>query len=234
MSTTSSHTVKAVFTFKDNVCKDKFIEFANGEKGLSVTRNWKGCQSIDVYEEHSNHLSVVIWQKWDSKEDHESYVKFRHDDGSFDFLGDLISCPPVIESLRPVVFKTDEEQIRDIIQDMCNKDHNLAMKHMSDDCLFIRPTGNPLTKEGWDNMMKKPEFAVSVELSELVSINRLHVCGDMAWVCYTNHSKFNYSGNSNDDIAVFTSVLQRMDGKWVVVHGQRSTGRNPSEELPKF
>ena len=38
----------------------------------------------------------------------------------------------------------------------------------------------------------------------------------------------------NDDIAVFTSVLQRVGGDWVVVHGQRSSGRSPSDEPPKF
>ena len=41
-------------------------------------------------------------------------------------------------------------------------------------------------------------------------------------------------GNSNDDVAVLTAVLQRVDGKWSVVHGQRSTGRNPSDVPPKF
>jgi len=106
------------------------------------------------------------------------------------------------------------------------------MKHMHDDCVFIRPTGNPLTKETWDKMMNND--AVSVELSELVSINKLNVCGDMAWVCYTNHAVFNYMGNANDDIAVLTAVLQRVDGKWVVVHGQRSTGRKPTDEPPKI
>ena len=228
----SHHTVKATFTFKDRESKEKFIVFCNGERGLSVTRGWDGCVSIDCFEDAANDLQVVIWQKWASKENHESYVKFRHDDGSFDFLGELISSPPEISALRPVVFKTDEEQIRGVVEDMCNKDHNLAMKHMHDDCVFIRPTGNPLTKETWDKMMNND--AVSVELSELVSINKLNVCGDMAWVCYTNHAVFNYMGNANDDIAVLTAVLQRVDGKWVVVHGQRSTGRKPTDEPPKI
>ena len=57
--------------------KEKFIEFCNGEKGLSVTRAWKGCQSLDCYESHDDSNKIVIWQKWDSKEDQQSYIKHR-------------------------------------------------------------------------------------------------------------------------------------------------------------
>ena len=52
-----SHTVKAVFTFKDGGGKDKFVEFCNSENGLSVTRAWEGCQSIECYESSENSYS---------------------------------------------------------------------------------------------------------------------------------------------------------------------------------
>jgi ketosteroid isomerase-like protein len=228
----SEHTVKAVFTFKDQESKERFIEFCNGEKGLSVTRSWEGCQSIECYEQSDNALAVVIWQKWASKANHESYVKHRHDDGSFDFLGELISAPPQISPLRPVVFKSDKEQIEDVVKAMCNKDHRVGMAHTHNDCLFIRPTGNPLNMEGWEKMMTNDD--VNVESNDLVSINKMEVCGDMAYVCYTNHGKFIYKGTQNDDIAVLTSVLKKVDGRWVVVHGQRSTGRSPTDAPPVF
>ena len=232
MSETSGHTACAVFTFKNQESKEKFIEFCNGENGLSVTRGWKGCRSIDCYEAHDNDKKIVIWQKWDSKEDHESYVKHRHEDGSFEFLHSLIASPPEISALRPVVFKTDKEQIEDVVKDMCNKDHHVGMKHMSDECVFVRPTGNPLTKKGWDEMMNNDD--VSVTSSELLKINRLSVVGNSAHVCYTSHSKFNYKGTENDDVAVFSCVLQKVDSKWMVVHGQRSTGRKPTDGMPEF
>lgn len=232
MSETPGHTACAVFTFKDQESKEKFVEFCNGENGLSVTRGWKGCRSIDCYEAHDNDKKIVIWQKWDSKEDHESYVQHRHEDGSFDFLHSLIASPPEISALRPVVFKTDREQIEDVVKDMCHKDHTVGMKHMSDDCVFIRPSGNPLDKKTWDEMMTNGD--VTVTTSELKSINKLHVVGDMAHVCYTSHGKFTYKGTENDDVAVFTSVIQKVNGKWVVVHGQRSTGRGLNEPAPKF
>ena len=227
-----AYTVKAVFTFKDFESKSKFIDFCNGEKGLDIARNWDGCQSLECYEGLDNPLSVTIWSKWAGRENHESYVKFRHEDGSFDFLGDLVAAPPEISGLSPVVFKTDEQQVEDVIRDMCNKDHRVGMKHTHDDCLFIRPTGNPLNMEGWEAMMTNEN--VSVESNELVCINKMKIVGDMAFVCYTNHGKFNYMGTENDDIAVLTSVLERVNGRWVVVHGQRSTGRKPTEKLPAF
>ena len=49
MSESTPHTVSAVFTFKDVASKNKFINFCNGDNGLSVTRAWKGCQSIECY-----------------------------------------------------------------------------------------------------------------------------------------------------------------------------------------
>ena len=99
------------------------------------------------------------------------------------------------------------------------------MKHMSDDCVFVRPSGNPLDKAGWDAMMNNAD--VSVTSNELVGINKLKIVGDLAYVCYTTHGVFNYKGTENNDVAVLTSVLQKVNGCWKVVHGQRSTGHSP-------
>ena len=230
--TNSPYMVKAVFTFKDNESKDKFIDFCNGDKGLSVTRARKGCISLDCYEKVDNPLAIVLWQKWESKEDQESYIQFRHEDGSFDFLGELVACPPDISPIRPVIFKTDRQQIEEVVRDMCDKDHTRGMQHMDDECLFIRPTGNPLNKTEWDSMMNNED--VSVESNELMKINKVDIEGDMAYVVYTNHGKFNYKGTANDDVAVLTAILKRVEGHWRLVHGQRSTGRNPDEPMPSF
>jgi len=232
MAQQQSHTVKAVFTFKDNECKDKFIEFCNGENGLSVTRGWQGCQSIECYESYENTNQITIWQKWDNQEAHASYVQHRHDDGSFDFLGELIASPPEIIPLRSVNFQTDREQIEAIVRDMCNVDYTLGSKHMHEKCVFVRPSGNPLDMTQWIQMMTSPD--VNFESNDLVSINKVEISGNMAYVCYTTHGKFNYKGTANDDVAVLTSVLQRINGRWQVVFGQRSTGRSPMEQGPVF
>ena len=137
MTDTSVHTVRVALTFKDPVSKDKFIDFCNGDNGLSVTRAWEGCLSLECYEKQDDPMGVIIWSKWASQENHASYVKHRHDDGSFDFLGELVSSPPDIVPLTPVHFTTDREQIEKVIHDMCNKDHRVGMKHMHEDCVYV-------------------------------------------------------------------------------------------------
>lgn len=230
--TENSYRVCAKFTLKDQDSKDRFISFGNGETGLSVTRGWKGCQSIEMYESREDPNVIVIWQRWDSKEDQESYVKHRHEDGTFELLGELVACPPEITPIKDMVMKTEEEKVKDVVEDMCNVDYKVGMKHMDDDCVFIRPTGNPLNKKGWETMMTNDD--VKVESSKLVSINNLSICGCCAYVCYTQHGKFTYKGVENDDVAVFTSVMRKVDGKWMVVQGHRSTGRKPSDPQPEF
>ena len=80
MSEKKSYRVCAVFTLKDAESKNRFIAFGKGENGLSVTRSWKGCQSIEMYESQENPNKIIIWQMWDSKEDHESDVQLRLED----------------------------------------------------------------------------------------------------------------------------------------------------------
>ena len=230
--TENSYRVCAVFTLKDQECKKRFIEFANGENGLSVTRAAKGCLSLNMFESREDEMKLIIWQKWDSKEDQEAYIKHRHEDGTFEMIGEIVACPPDITPIKDMVMKTEEEKVKDVVEDMCNVDYKVGMKHMHDDCVFIRPTGNPLDKKGWETMMTNDD--VKVESSNLVSINNLSICGCCAYVCYTQHGKFTYKGNENDDVAVFTSVMRKVDGKWMVVQGHRSTGRKPSDPQPQF
>ena len=230
--TESSYRVCAVFTLKDQESKNRFIEFANGDNGLSVTRAAKGCKSLNMFESREDAMKLIIWQEWDCKENQQAYIKHRHEDGTFEMIGEIVACPPDITPFKEMVMKTEEEKVRDVINDMCQVDYKLGMKHMHDDCVFIRPTGNPLNKKGWEDMMSNDD--VKVESSKLVSINKLSVCGCCAYVCYTQHGKFTYKGTSNDDVAVFTCVLRKYDGVWKVVQGSRSTGRKPSDPQPTF
>ena len=230
--TESSYRVCAVFTLKDQDSKNRFIEFANGDNGLSVTRSAKGCKSLNMFESREDAMKLIIWQEWDCKENQQAYIKHRHEDGTFEMIGEIVACPPDITPIKEMVMKTEEEKIRDVINDMCNVDYKLGMKHMHDECVFIRPSGNPLDKKGWEEMMTNDN--VKVVSSKLVVVNKLSICGCCAYVCYTQHGKFTYKGISNDDVAVFSCVLRKCDGVWKMVQGQRSTGRKPEEPLPVF
>lgn len=137
-------------------------------------------------------------------------------------------------NLAQSIHTSNEDDLQLIIREITSMKDNKAggRQHMDESCLFIRPTGNPLTMTQWDEMMNSPD--VTMTSSKLLSINKLKVIGNMAYACYTTHSQFNYKGTDNDDIAVFTGVFEKKEGKWIMIHGQRSTGRTPSEELPKF
>lgn len=214
----------AVFSLKDNVSKNTFVDWCNGDNGLKITRGWEGCISLKMFEARENPNKVIIWQKWTNKESQEAYIKHRHDDGTFDLLTPLMSAPPDINPIKEMVMKSDKEQIEDVVKGMCSTDYNKVISHMHENCLIIRPSGNPLDVKGYKNMMTSND--VSVELNEFISINKLEIHEDVAFVCYTSHGKFNYKGTENDDFAVFTSILKKIEGKWVVIHGQRSKGRN--------
>jgi hypothetical protein len=126
----------------------------------------------------------------------------------------------------------NKNQIKQIVKDMCNVDYLVGKKHMHDSSVFVRPSGNPLDLNGWDKMMNNED--VSVESNDLLSINKLHVNGNMGYVCFTSHGKFRYKGTYNDDVAVLTYILEKIDDKWKIVWGQRSTGRKPDEDPPNF
>ena len=131
--------------------------------------------------------------------------------------------------------KAVSDLINDFVRLMNEKDYPEVMDMMSDDIVIVRPSGNPLTKEGWGNMLNSDD--VVAKGSKLLNIHVIEgsEVGDMCYACYTTHSKFTYKGTENDDVAVFVVIFRKgNDNKWKMHYMQRSTGRKPSEPLPKF
>ncbi len=74
--------------------KDTFLQFMG--KGLGLTRQFKGFHHISIHmEENSNH--VLFFQKWDSKEAHQSYVRYREESGVLSELLNLFENEPVVK-----------------------------------------------------------------------------------------------------------------------------------------
>ena len=93
---------------------------------------------------------------------------------------------------------------------------------------MIRPSGNPLTKESWREMVTAKD--ISMESTELKSVDSVNLIaeGKVAVVTYTAHDKFSYKGTPNDDLAKFSGVLEKQaDGAWKFVHLHRATGQSP-------
>ena len=51
--------------------------------------------------------------------------------------------------------------------------------------------------------------------------------GNVAVVTFLEESAFVYKGTPNEDLAKWTAVLEKVDGKWKYVHGHRGTGQPP-------
>lgn len=73
----------ARFSFKSHDDKNNFINILRGEDGLNVTRAWKGCYSIKVFEEQEKTSEIFILGEWEDKEAHESYMDMRKETGLF-------------------------------------------------------------------------------------------------------------------------------------------------------
>lgn len=145
--------------------------------------------------------------------------------------------------LQESSFAQDKQNIHDTLNSMSvalnNNNVKAASKYLLDNALLIRPTGNPLTKKDWVNMLNSKD--VNIKKSELIDVNKIDINRDWAFVCYTLHETFSYKGSDNDDISVCTALLKKVRNVrlgapdvWKLSYLQRSTGRSTDEPLPKF
>jgi ketosteroid isomerase-like protein len=132
-----------------------------------------------------------------------------------------------------------EDQVKSVITNMVMAMNvgnvEKAAEWVADDAVFVRPTGNPLTKQQWVSMLNSPD--VKIVSNEVKDFHRVdvHQAGDWALICYTTHAKFNYKGTENDDVSVFSVIVKRNSDKgWKLSWLQRSTGRLPTDEMPVF
>ena len=96
-----------------------------------------------------------------------------------------------------------------------------------DSCIFIRPSGNPLTLDSMKAMFQSG--VATITKHDLVDVDTVKVvAGGLAAVAtYRMHSIFTYNGTENNDVAKFSSVLENVDGQWKFVHSHRATGQAP-------
>ena len=75
--------VVAEFPMTEQGAQD-LIDWSKSDDGYVVTRQHKGFEDIRTFlaEDKKNYL----YEKWDSKEDHQAYLDFRVKDGLMGFL----------------------------------------------------------------------------------------------------------------------------------------------------
>ena len=100
-------------------------------------------------------------------------------------------------------------------------------KYYKEDCVIIRPSGNPLSLEGWKGMLGSEDVVVSADEVTSVDDVKMLAGGAVAVVVFTTRSTFTYMGTPNDDVAKFSATLEKIDGAWKVAHVHRGTGQAP-------
>jgi ketosteroid isomerase-like protein len=136
---------------------------------------------------------------------------------------------------RTMASKELRDHVMQMIRLMDEKDFHESAKVMADDVVIVRPSGNPLTKDGWLKMLDSDDIVAKGSRLLDIHIIDLNEELNMGYVVYTTHSKFSYKGADNDDVAVFVTIFKKNeDGEWKLTLMQRSTGRKPSDPMPVF
>jgi len=81
------------FRFKPEVV-DKVSDAMS--RTLAVTRQFDGCQRIDVLVDHEDPTRYLLVEVWESMEHDEAYRRFRASPAGASELGPLLAAPPVV------------------------------------------------------------------------------------------------------------------------------------------
>ena len=120
----------------------------------------------------------------------------------------------------------DKETIISLLNEFANtkKMASFFVYNATPDFLFIRPSGNPIDAEGFEQMISGN---VIQEKAEITKIHRLEFLSDSIVMCiFTLDSKFSYKGTPNDDLPTITSIFKKVDNVWKIYWMQRSTGNS--------
>ena len=69
---------------------NEFIDILHSPDGLAVTRAYKRCQLIEASISEDGD-TLYLYERWDSKADHQDYLKYRTDTGLLDVLGSMLA-----------------------------------------------------------------------------------------------------------------------------------------------
>ena len=120
---------------------------------------------------------------------------------------------------------SNKEKIISLLDDLATpgKMGSFFVKNATSDFLFIRPSGNPIDAEGFEQMITSGD--VVQEKAEITKIHRFEFLSENIVMCiFTLGSKFSYKGIPNDDLPTVTSIFKKVNGIWKIHWMQRSTG----------
>jgi quinol monooxygenase YgiN len=65
-------------------------------KHLGDTRARKGCESVSVHQDQDRPNSIVLVERWATREDDDAYRAWRAGDGAIKEMGPLVAAAPII------------------------------------------------------------------------------------------------------------------------------------------
>ena len=85
-----SQTVHVVFSCQAGKGAD-FLALMESDQGLAATRAFEGCESVEAYTDVDNPDTIVLWEKFATRADHEAYLGWRVETGMIDMLGSILA-----------------------------------------------------------------------------------------------------------------------------------------------
>lgn len=70
----------------------ELIDILRSPDGLKVTRAYKGCKLMEASISEDGD-TLYLYERWDTKEDHQAYLKYRGDTGLLEVLGPILAEP---------------------------------------------------------------------------------------------------------------------------------------------
>ena len=85
-----SQTTHVVFACQAGKGAD-LLAILGSDQGLVATRAFEGCESVEVYTDADNPDTIVLWEKFATRADHEAYLGWRVETGMIDMLGSILA-----------------------------------------------------------------------------------------------------------------------------------------------
>ena len=106
MKQINNYKFMSIFNFKDNEAKKKFINFVFGDNGMKITRNYKGCLSINIYSSNKDTNKLVMIEEWNNMKSKKSYLEIRKKEGLYKYFETLLKNPVELELITPIEFNS--------------------------------------------------------------------------------------------------------------------------------
>ena len=79
-----------------------FLDLMKSSDGNEVTRSFPGNILFEVTQDNLDENSIIINEKWDSRESWEYYMKFRADSAFVNALSSFLADPPQFKTVSPI------------------------------------------------------------------------------------------------------------------------------------